>query len=168
MSQSIGKTQTRFFEYHDPDNPLVLRVGRPLARFTLAYEMYGRMNADKSNVILLFHAMTGSQHAAGINTTVPGLDGRWTEEVHEGWWNDFIGPKKALDTRKFFVLSVNYLGGCYGSTGPASINPETGTYWGSSFPVLRMSDIVDSQIKLLDHLGVHQLHAVVGPPLAGS
>ncbi len=110
MSQSIGKTQTRFVEYHDPDNPLVLRVGRPLARFTLAYEMYGRMNADKSNVILLFHAMTGSQHAAGINTTVPGLDGRWTEEVHEGWWNGFIGPDKALDTRKFCVLSVNYLG----------------------------------------------------------
>src|SRR5271157_2467124 len=95
MSQSIGKTQTQFFEYHDPDNPLVLRVGRPLARFTLAYEMYGRMNADKSNVILLFHAMTGSQHAAGINTTIPGLDGRWTEEVHEGWWNGFIGPNKA-------------------------------------------------------------------------
>ena len=167
MSQSIGKTQTRFFEYHDPDNPLVLRVGRPLSRFTLAYEMYGRMNADKSNVILLFHAMTGSQHAAGINTTVPGLDGRWTEEVHEGWWNGFIGPNKALDTRKFCVLSVNYLGGCYGSTGPASINPETGTYWGPSFPVLRMSDIVDSQIKLLDHLGVPRLHAVVGASIGG-
>ena len=127
MSHSISHVQAQFYEFHDPDHPLVLRVGRPLSRFTLAYEMYGRMNADKSNVILLFHAMTGSQHAAGINTTVPGLDGRWTEEVHEGWWNGFIGPNKALDTRKFCVLSVNYLGGCYGSTGPASINPETGT-----------------------------------------
>ncbi|MGZ3384534.1 MAG: homoserine O-acetyltransferase family protein, partial [Isosphaeraceae bacterium] len=91
----------------------------------------------------------------------------WTEEVHEGWWNGFIGPNKALDTSKFCVLSVNYLGGCYGSTGPASINPETGTYWGPSFPVLRMSDIVDSQIKLLDHLGVRRLHAVVGASIGG-
>ncbi len=167
MSQTIGLTQTQFFEYHDPDNPLVLRVGRPMERFTLAYETYGRMNVDKSNVILLFHAMTGSQHASGFNPAVPGLNGRWTEEVHEGWWNDFIGPEKALDTRKFFIISANYLGGCYGSTGPASINPETGTFWGSSFPVLRMSDIVDSQIKLLDHLGVQRLHAAVGASIGG-
>ncbi len=167
MSDSIGKTQTRFFEYDDPASPLGLRVGAPLVKFTLAYEMYGRMNSGKSNIILLFHAMTGSQHAAGINTRVPGLNGRWTEELHEGWWNGFIGPEKALDTRKFCILCANYLGGCYGSTGPASINPETGTYWGPLFPVLRMSDIVDSQIKLLDHLGVRQLHAVVGASIGG-
>jgi homoserine O-acetyltransferase len=167
MSHSIGKVQASFYEFNEPNSPLVLRVGRPLSRFTLAYEMYGRMNAEKSNVILLYHAMTGSQHAAGINTEVPGLDGRWTEEIHEGWWNEFIGPDKALDTRKFCVLCVNYLGGCYGSTGPASINPETGTHWGPSFPVLRMSDIVDSQMKLLDHLGVQCLHAVIGASIGG-
>ncbi|MGO9597842.1 MAG: homoserine O-acetyltransferase MetX [Isosphaeraceae bacterium] len=167
MSHCIGPVQTRFFEYHNPDDPLVLRVGSPLSRFTLAYELYGQMNADRTNVILLFHAMTGSQHAAGVNTHVAGLDGRWTEEVHEGWWNGFVGPEKALDTRKFCVLCVNYLGGCYGSTGPASINPETGACWGPSFPVLRMSDIVDSQMKLLDHLGVSQLHAVVGASIGG-
>ena len=126
MSHCIGPVQTRFFEYQNPDDPLVLRVGHPMSRFTLAYELYGQMNADRTNVILLFHAMTGSQHAAGTNTRVAELDGRWTEEVHEGWWNGFIGPEKALDTRKFCVLCVNYLGGCYGSTGPASINPETG------------------------------------------
>jgi homoserine O-acetyltransferase len=167
MSHPLGKTETHLFEYHDPEHPLVLRVGRPLSRFTLAYEMYGRMNAEKSNVILLYHAMTGSQHAAGHNTEVPGLDGRWTEEVHEGWWDGFIGPGKAFDTREFCILCANYLGGCYGSTGPASINSDTGAYWGPSFPVLRMSDIVDSQMNLLDHLGVKKLHAVAGASIGG-
>lgn len=167
MSHSLGNTETHFFEYHDPENPLALRVGRPLPRFTLAYEMYGRMNAEKSNVILLYHAMTGNQHAAGHNAGVPGLDGRWTEEVHEGWWDGFIGPGKAFDTGEFCIICANYLGGCYGSTGPASLNPETGVYWGPSFPVLRMSDIVDSQMKLLDHLGVSKLHAVAGASIGG-
>lgn len=167
MSRSIGKVATRFFEFHNPRKPLQLRVGGKLSRFTLAYEMYGRMNADKSNVILLFHAMTGSQHAAGLNHEVPGLDGRWTEELHEGWWDAFIGPGKALDTRKFCVICANYLGGCYGSTGPASINPQTGKPWGRTFPVLRIIDIVESQLKLLDDLGVKKLHAVIGGSIGG-
>lgn len=144
-----------------------LQCGTALEHFTLAYEVYGEMNAARSNVILLFHAMTGSQHAAGHNPDVPGLDGRWTEEMHEGWWDGFIGPGKALDTRKYCIICANYLGGCYGSTGPASINPATGEPWGRTFPVLRVSDIVDSQVKLLDHLGVHKLHAVVGSSLGG-
>jgi homoserine O-acetyltransferase len=164
---SIGKVETRFFEFNDSKKPLALSVGGKLPRFTLAYEVYGRLNADASNVILLFHAMTGSQHAAGTNRHVPDLDGRWTDEVQEGWWNGFIGPGAALDTRKFCVLCVNYLGGCYGSTGPASINPATGKQWGPHFPVLRMRDIVDSQVRLLDHLGVRKLHAVVGASLGG-
>jgi homoserine O-acetyltransferase len=167
MTRSLGKVRTQFFEFHDPKRPLKLRVGGALDHFTLAYEMYGRMNADKSNVILLFHAMTGSQHAAGLNTHVPGLDGRWTDEVHLGWWDGFIGPGKALDTRRYCVLCVNYLGGCYGSTGPASLNPKTGKHWGHAFPVLRMSDIVDSQMKLLDALGVRTLHAVIGASIGG-
>jgi homoserine O-acetyltransferase len=125
------------------------------------------MNADRSNVVLLFHAMTGSQHAAGINRRVPGLDGRWTDELHTGWWDGFIGPGKALDTRRLCVVCINYLGGCYGSSGPASINPVTGKRWGADFPVLRMSDIVDSQVVLLDHLGVKRLHAVVGASIGG-
>ncbi len=166
-SRSIGKVATRFFEFNNPRKPLQLRVGGKLSRFTLAYEMYGRMNADKSNVILVFHAMTGSQHAAGLNRDVPGLDGRWTEELHEGWWDAFIGPGRALDTRKFCVLSANYLGGCYGSTGPASINPQTGKPWGRTFPVLRIIDVVESQLKLLDALGVKKLHAVVGGSIGG-
>ncbi|MDR3618386.1 MAG: homoserine O-acetyltransferase [Paludisphaera borealis] len=167
MSQLPSETRTLFFEFNDPQNPLPMRVGPPLSRFTLAYEMYGRMNADRSNVVLLYHAMTGSQHAAGLNTSVEGLDGRWTDELHEGWWDGFIGPGKALDTDKFCVVCANYLGSCYGSTGPASINPETGARWGPSFPVLRMCDVVESQMKLLDHLGVQKLHAVVGASLGG-
>ena len=167
MAGSVGKSSTRFFEFINPENPLSLRVGGKLARFTLAYEMYGRMNASKSNVILLFHAMTGSQHAAGLNRNVPGLNGRWTEELHEGWWDAFIGPGKALDTRKFCVICANYLGGCYGSTGPASINPQTGKPWGPAFPVLRMVDIVESQLRLLDSLGVKKLRAVTGASIGG-
>ncbi|MFO0952377.1 MAG: homoserine O-acetyltransferase [Isosphaeraceae bacterium] len=167
MSPSIGTVRTRFFEFDDPVNPLRLKVGAPLPRFTLAYETYGEMNADRSNVILLYHAMTGSQHAAGLNTDVPGVDGRWTDEVHEGWWEGFIGPGLALDTRKYCVVCANYIGGCYGSTGPASVNPETGAPWGPAFPVLRMCDIVDSQMRLLDHLGVKKLHAVVGASIGG-
>ena len=167
MTGSVGKTTTRFFEFNNPEKPLSLRVGGRLARFTLAYEMYGRMNASKSNVILLFHAMTGSQHAAGLNRNVPGLNRRWTEELHEGWWDAFIGPGKALDTRKFCVICANYLGGCYGSTGPASINPQIGKPWGPSFPVLRMVDIVESQLRLLDSLGVKKLCAVTGASIGG-
>jgi homoserine O-acetyltransferase len=167
MTRSLAIVQTQFFEYNDVRRPLGLRVGATLSQFTLAYEMYGHMNTDRSNVILLYHAMTGSQHAAGLNTDVPGLDGRWTPEIHEGWWNRFIGPNKAFDTKTHCVICVNYLGGCYGSTGPASINHETGTYWGPSFPVLRMSDIVDSQMTLLDHLGVRHLHAVGGASIGG-
>ncbi|XHR28314.1 MAG: homoserine O-acetyltransferase [Chthoniobacteraceae bacterium] len=167
LSSSVGTVRTRFFEYSNPENPLRLRCGTELERFTLAYEIYGEINADRSNVILLFHAMTGSQHAAGINREVSGLGDRWTDELHEGWWDGFIGPGKALDTRKFAVICANYLGGCYGSTGPASINPETGRPWGASFPVLRIRDIVDSQVLLLKHLGVEKLHAVVGSSLGG-
>lgn len=167
MKRFAGKARTLFFEFHNPRRPLRLRLGATLDRFTLAYEVYGRMNADRSNVILLFHAMTGSQHAAGYNPAVPGVDDRWTEEMHEGWWNGFIGPGCPLDTRKFCVVCANYLGGCYGSTGPASIRRDTGRRWGPSFPVLRMSDIVDSQMLLLDHLGVGQLHAVAGASIGG-
>jgi homoserine O-acetyltransferase len=167
MKRSIGNVRTRFFEFHNPRKPLRLSCGAKLSRFTLAYEMYGEMNNDLSNVVLLFHAMTGSQHAAGTNRRVPGLDGRWTDEMHTGWWDGFVGPGKALDTRKLCVICVNYLGGCYGSSGPASVNPDTGRRWGSDFPVLRMSDIVDSQVALLDHLGIGRLHAVIGASIGG-
>jgi len=161
----VGRVRTKFF--HEKGNPFRLRCGAELEGFTLAYETYGELNADRSNAVLVFHAMTGSQHAAGLNTSVPGLDGRWIEEVHEGWWDAFIGPGKAIDTRKFFVICANHLGGCYGSTGPASIRESTGMPWGAAFPPLRMCDIVDSQMKLIDHLGIGTLHAAVGASIGG-
>jgi homoserine O-acetyltransferase len=166
-SRALGETRTRFFEFSDARAPLQLCAGASLERFTLAYEMYGRMNSDRSNVVLVFHAMTGGQHAAGVNTHVPGVDGRWTEELHHGWWDGFIGPGRAIDTRKYCVICANYLGGCYGTTGPASINPDTGVPWGSRFPMIRMADIVESQMRLVDHLGVRTLRAIVGASIGG-
>ena len=117
--------------------------------------------------MLVFHALSGSQHAAGVNPSVPGLGDRWTPECQVGWWDAFIGPGKAINTDKFCVLCVNYLGGCYGSTGPSSINPATGQPYGGTFPSLTVSDLVDSQVRLLDHLGVEKVHAVIGGSLGG-
>ncbi|MCK9587794.1 MAG: homoserine O-acetyltransferase [Terrimicrobiaceae bacterium] len=158
----VGRVRTQFFH---AKGTFRMRCGAALNGFTLAYETYGKLNAARSNAILVFHAMTGSQHAAGINTNVPDLDGRWTDEMHVGWWEDFIGPGKALDTRKYFVICANYLGGCYGSTGPASKKGRG--RWGADFPVIRVADIVDSQIRLLDHLRIKVLHAAIGASIGG-
>ncbi|MBP7948786.1 MAG: homoserine O-acetyltransferase [Verrucomicrobiales bacterium] len=155
---------TQFFHCREP---FMLRTRETLPEFTLAYETYGQLNADRSNGILLFHALTGSQHAAGVNPSVEGVEGRWTEECVSGWWDLFIGPRRALDTEKFFIICVNYLGGCYGSTGPSSVNPLTGRPYGADFPTLRFADIVDSQMKLIDSLGIDCLHAVVGSSVGG-
>jgi homoserine O-acetyltransferase len=129
--------------------------------------MYGKLNARKSNAILLFHALSGSQHAAGHTAEVPGIGERWTEDVKQGWWDLFIGPGKALDTNRWCVICANYLGGCYGSSGPASINPETGKPYGAEFPPVLSCDIVRSQAALLDHLGIKTLHAVIGSSVGG-
>ncbi|MFO0960677.1 MAG: homoserine O-acetyltransferase [Isosphaeraceae bacterium] len=167
MPQMTPTAETRFFEFRDPDRPLRLMTGPVLDRFTLAYEVYGRLNASRDNAVLLFHAMTGSQHAAGWNPEVPGLGDRWSEELHEGWWDGFVGPGRAIDTDRYCVICANYLGGCYGSTGPASIDKTAGRPWGPAFPVLRMRDIVESQMRLLDHLGIRRLHAAIGASIGG-
>ena len=112
-----------------------LRDGGLLPGITLAYETWGELNADRSNAIFLFHALSGSHHAAGLNTAIKGVGALWQPELHDGWWEPMIGPGKALDTDKYFVVCANYLGGCYGSTGPASFNPGTGKPWGSSSPL---------------------------------
>lgn len=138
-----------------------------MPEFTLAYETWGELNADRSNAILVFHAKTGSQHAAGINEGVPGISVQWNEECRAGWWDGFIGPGKALDTDKHFVVCANYLGGCYGSTGHASTNPSTGKPYGSQFPPIEFADIVESQLRLLDHLGIAKLHAAAGASIGG-
>lgn len=155
--------ETQFFTY----DSLTLRTGKTLSPVTLAYETYGELNEEKDNAILLFHALTGSQHAAGFNPEVPGVGERWNQDCQTGWWEDFIGPGKAIDTDRFFVVCANYIGGCYGSTGPSSINPETNLPYGGSFPRIHFGDIVDSQIPLLDHFNINKLYAVIGASLGG-
>jgi homoserine O-acetyltransferase len=163
----IARVDTKFFQLATAARPFGLTNGQTLGPATLAYETYGRLNAARDNAILVFHALSGSQHAAGHNPRVPGIEGLWTEECHTGWWHDFIGPGKALDTDQFYVLCVNYLGGCYGSTGPLSPNPKTGKPYGGRFPRLTLADIVNSQLELLDHLGIRQLHGTTGGSLGG-
>ena len=167
MSKGVGEVETQFLTFGSADDPFVTAGGDSLPGVTIAYENYGELNAERSNAILLFHALSGSQHAAGTNKAVPGTDHRWTEELHEGWWEGFIGPGRALDTKKYFVICANYLGGCYGTTGPASINPATKKPWGGRFPRVNVRDIVRSQLPLLDHFGIDKLHAVVGTSLGG-
>ena len=125
------------------------------------------MSEKKDNAILLFHALSASQHAAGINENVDNLTVEWDKECQTGWWDEFVGPGKALDTDKYFIICANYLGGCYGSTGPGSENPETGKPYGSDFPRVSITDIVKSQIELINDLGIDQLHATVGSSLGG-
>ncbi|RPJ31135.1 MAG: homoserine O-acetyltransferase [Verrucomicrobiaceae bacterium] len=160
-------TVTRFFETGSPEDPVRLRDGAVLPGIRIAYETWGTLNADKSNAILLFHALSGSHHAAGHNTAIEGVVELWQEELHNGWWEDMIGPGKALDTDRHFIICGNYLGGCYGSTGPCSVNPETGKPWGSTFPAVTAADQVEVFARLLDHLGIDVLHAVVGPSVGG-
>lgn len=167
IASTLGEVKTQFFTFADRRHPFVFRTGEKLAPVQLAYETYGTLNAARDNAILLFHALSGSQHAAGINRTVPGVDGRWTEELHLGWWDDYIGPGKALDTNRFFIVCANYVGGCYGSSGPITRNPRTKKPYGRAFPTVMIGDIVDSQIALLDHLGIQKLHATVGASLGG-
>ncbi|MCB1097224.1 MAG: homoserine O-acetyltransferase [Verrucomicrobiae bacterium] len=158
------ETKTKFFR---SVRPLHLRCGETLDEFTLAYETYGELNAAMDNAILLFHALTGSQNAAGFTESVEGVGERWTEECQIGWWDGFIGEGKALDTSKYFIVCANYLGGCYGSTGPTTPDPETGIPYGSRFPRIAIADIVDSQVQLLDYLGITELRAAVGASVGG-
>lgn len=164
---SVGTVATQFFTFGSPADPFTLHCGATIDEVTLAYETYGELNADRSNAIVVFHALTGSQHAAGYNPAVPGIDDRWTEELHRGWWDEFIGPGRAIDTDRFFVICANYLGSCYGSTGPASINPATGEPYGSAFPSVCFADMVDAHLPLLRHLGIERLHAAVGGSTGG-
>ncbi|MCU0747933.1 MAG: homoserine O-acetyltransferase [Akkermansiaceae bacterium] len=162
-----AETRTLFFETASPEEPLRLRDGGMLPGVRIAYETWGQLNPEKNNAILLFHALSGSHHAAGINPGIEGVGDLWQPELHAGWWEDMLGPGKALDTDKYFVICANYLGGCYGSTGPASINPATGEPWGSAFPAVTAADQVEVMARLLDHLEIETLNAVVGPSVGG-
>ena len=139
-------------------DPLPLRSGASIRAYDLAYETYGQLNADKSNAVLVLHALNASHHLAGL---YPGQD------KSDGWWDNMIGPGKPLDTDRFFVIGVNNLGSCFGSTGPMHIHPDTGRVYGASFPVVTVEDWVDAQARLLDVLGIHTLAAVMGGSLGG-
>lgn len=136
--------------------PLPLRSGAVLHDYELVYETYGALNANRSNAVLVCHALNASHHVAGIHADDPD---------HAGWWDNMIGPGKPLDTSRFFVIGVNNLGGCHGSTGPLSINPDTGKPWGGDFPVVTVEDWVDAQARLADQLGITQFAAVMGGSL---
>ncbi|MBW2941265.1 homoserine O-succinyltransferase MetX [Zhongshania aquimaris] len=140
------------------DQPLQLACGRALPEHDIVYETYGELNAEKSNGILICHALSGHHHAAGKHSA----DDRKT-----GWWDSCIGPGKPIDTNVFFVLSINNIGGCHGSTGPTSINPTTGKPWGPDFPPLRCRDWVESQYLMMQHFGISQWAAVIGGSLGG-
>ena len=143
---------------HHFTEPLVLQSGACLANYTLMFETHGELNADRSNAVLICHALNASHHVAGINANPP----------HDvGWWDNMIGPGKSLDTNKFFVIGVNNLGSCFGSTGPMHTNPDTGKAYGADFPVVTVEDWVDAQARLLDALGIHKLAAVMGGSLGG-
>lgn len=160
----LASNETIFFEHSEP---FALRDGSSLPGITLAYETWGELNADASNAVLLYHALSGSHHAAGFNPSVSGIGEFWQKELHEGWWENMIGPGKALDTNQLFIICPNYLGGCYGSTGPSSLDPKTGKPWGSRFPSISAADQVNASALLLDSLGIETLHAVVGPSVGG-
>lgn len=160
-------TCTQFFQTGSESEPILLRDGGRLPGVTLAYETWGELNAERSNGIFLFHALSGSHHACGLNPAIEAVGDLWQPEMHDGWWESMIGPGKAIDTDRHFVICANYLGGCYGSTGPASINPGTGKPWGASFPAVSAADQVEVFSKLLDHFEIEVLHAVVGPSVGG-
>ncbi len=138
--------------------PLVLESGESLGSFDLAYEAYGRLNAEATNAVLVCHALSGDQHAAGYYSM---------EDRKPGWWDNMIGPGKPLDTKRFYVVCVNVLGSCKGSTGPASTNPATGEPYGLDFPIVTVKDWVASQVRLMDRLGIEKWQAIVGGSLGG-
>ncbi len=152
---SIGHVTPQRLKFSEA---LPLRSGAQLRDYELVYETYGRLNADKSNAVLVCHALNASHHVAG---TYEGQD------KSEGWWDNLIGPGKPLDTDKFFVIGINNPGSCFGSTGPMHLNPATGRVYGADFPVVTVQDWVDAQARVLDALGITQLAAVLGGSLGG-
>ncbi|PKO45199.1 MAG: homoserine O-acetyltransferase [Betaproteobacteria bacterium HGW-Betaproteobacteria-22] len=140
------------------DTPLALKCGKVLPQFDLVFETYGTLNASRSNAVLICHALSGNHHVAG----------KYSEnDKYPGWWDNLIGPGKPLDTNQFFVIGLNNLGGCHGSTGPKSMRPDSNKPWGADFPIVTVEDWVNSQARLLDYLGITKLAAVVGGSLGG-
>ncbi|MEM9226440.1 MAG: homoserine O-acetyltransferase, partial [Verrucomicrobiota bacterium] len=147
-------------EYQDfvSSEPFTFEDGNELPGFTLRYETYGKLNASRDNAVLICHALSGDHHCAGVYSL---------QDKKPGWWNNIIGPGKPIDTSHYYVICANCIGGCQGSTGPASINPETGKSYGLDFPAVSIGDMVRTQARLLDHLGIDCLHAAIGGSMGG-
>jgi len=157
QKENLGIVETQFFTFAQPPHEMVLESGVKFGPITIAYETYGTLNHNKSNAILVFHSLSMDAHAAGYHKG----------DKNPGWWDAMIGPGKALDTNKYFIISSNVLGSCKGSTGPASINEKTNKPYGLSFPMITISDMVNAQKYLIDHLGVKKLLSVVGGSMGG-
>ena len=152
-NRSVGVVAPQVARFAEP---VTLRCGAVIDEYDLVFETYGTLNADRSNAILVCHALNASHHAAG----------RYADDPHNvGWWDNIIGPGKPVDTNRYFVIGVNNLGGCHGSTGPKSVNPRTGRPWGAQFPVVTVEDWVATQARLADHLGIRRFAAVMGGSL---
>ena len=153
-SGKIGVVESKIFTF----DSLKLESDEKLGPVTLAYETYGSLNQEKTNAVLITHALSGDAHAAGVHEG----------EDNPGWWDDFIGPGKAFDTDRYFIVCSNILGGCKGSTGPSSVNPKTGNPYALDFPLISINDMVCAQKRLIDHLGIEKLLAVVGGSMGGQ
>lgn len=156
--EGVGIVKTETAVLFSADRPMTFRGGAIMEQVTVAYETYGELNVDRSNAIFLCHALTGDAHAAGRHHA---------DDSKSGWWDGFIGPGKALDTSRYFVICANVLGSCQGTTGPGSINPETGERFGLDFPFLTVADIITVHSELVQHLGIQQLQAIIGGSLGG-
>jgi homoserine O-acetyltransferase len=154
---SVGIVQPKTFQFAQ-DKPFLLESGETLQPVTIAYETYGELNADRSNAILILHALSGSAHAAGY---------LHADDDKPGWWDDSIGPGKAFDTDRFFVICSNVVGSCYGSSGPMTVDPRTGKPFGLNFPLVTIGDMVRAQLKLIDFLQIDQLLCVTGGSMGG-
>ena len=154
-TSSIGIVAPKTAHFNES---LQLKSGQVLPQYHLVYETYGELNADKSNAVMICHALSGHHHVAGKHSE---------DDKYPGWWDNLIGPGKPLDTKKFFVIGLNNLGGCHGSSGPLSTNPATDKTWAADFPIVTVEDWVNSQARLADYLGIKQLAAILGGSLGG-
>ncbi len=155
---SVGIVEKEFFTFAEPPHEMILDSGAKLGPITLAYETYGKLDQDKSNVVLILHALSGDSHVAGYYRE---------DDPTPGWWDIMVGPGKGIDTNKYFVICSNIVGSCMGSTGPCSINPKTNQPYGLDFPVITIGDMVRAQKALMDHLGLEKILSVIGGSIGG-
>jgi homoserine O-acetyltransferase len=156
--QTVGLVEKKFYTFAQPPETMALECGARLGPVTIAYETYGRLDAQRSNVVLILHAFSGDCHVAGTYGN---------EDPKPGWWDFMVGPGKGIDTDRYFVICSNILGSCMGTTGPSSVNPETGRPYGLDFPMVTIGDMVVAQKALLDHLGIARVRSVIGGSVGG-